>query len=158
MITVARLKKEDVEATSKLIQEVIMGTTYYDIASREDNVELFTPEYIEKGIDNPDKIYLVAKDGEHVIGFCLGYSSSGGIFNMTWIGVQQSYRGKKIASALLEKLSSILEKQEIHKIYCFTRTNNKESIQLMGKFGFREVGTLHKHWYKQDYIIWEKLL
>ena len=58
----------------------------------------------------------------------------------------------------MREWEEILREKGVHKIWCDTRTNNKESISLLRKLKYRKLGTFRNGWYKEDFFLWEKNL
>ena len=62
-----------------------------------------------------------------------------------------------LAKKLVER-SEVWAKNKAHKIWLDTRINNKESIALFKKLKYKKAATFKKHYYGQDFYIWEKLI
>jgi RimJ/RimL family protein N-acetyltransferase len=75
-----------------------------------------------------------------------------------WFGVKKGFRGHGLGTKIIEALEKATVQRNCHKIWCDSRTENKESISLLTKNGFRQIGVVENHWYRQDFILWEKLL
>ena len=99
---------------------------------------------------------MCARDGDKVVGFAFG-DINAGMFHMIWIGVDSKYRKLGIAEWLVKKIE-LWVKGKVHKIWFDTRTNNKESIALFQKLKYKKAATFRKHYYGQDFHIWEKLI
>lgn len=80
------------------------------------------------------------------------------MFWSDWGIVHPLYRRTGVSRALMTFLEKKLKKEGIHKIWCDSRTTNKESIAALGKLGFKKIVTIKNHWYRQDFILWQKLL
>ena len=156
MIKISKLKEGDVSAYYKLVRQVILSTPYYSKwAKREESIS-YPPEWLRKSIKNKRKFLLGAKDKDKMVGFALGYTGTG-MLHLNWIGVDPKYRKLGIAERLVKKVET-LAKGKVHKIWLDTRTNNKESIALFKKLKYKKAATFRKHYYGQDFYIWEKLV
>lgn len=87
---------------------------------------------------------LVAREGSNILGWAaLSPVSSRCVYSgvaEVSIYVSQTYRGKGIGSALLNSLIHSSEKHGYWTLQAGIFPENKASIQLHKKFGFREVG------------------
>ena len=101
-------------------------------------------------------MFLCAKDKNKVVGFVFG-SINTGMLHLMWLGVDSEYRKLGVAEKLIKK-AEIWAKGRVHKIWFDTRINNKESVPLAKKLKYKKAATLRKHYYGQDFYIWEKLV
>lgn len=95
----------------------------------------------EDALTNPDRVYMAAEtDDKQIIGGCMltNLAGEGSISNMA---VYESFRGKGIAAALLEKI--IEYGKDEYKINAFTlevRSRNVPAIKLYERAGFKSEG------------------
>ena len=156
MIKIEKLKEADAPAYYKLIRRVISNTPYYSKWAKKEESTGYPPEWIKKNLKNSKKLFLCAKDNNKVVGFLFGYVSTG-MLHLFWAGVDPEYRKQGVAEKLMKKAET-WAKNKVHKIWFDTRTNNKESIPLAKKLKYRKAATFKKHYYGQDFYIWEKLV
>lgn len=103
--------------------------------------------------DDPQSI-LVARDAGGLAGFCVSRFDDGTIW-LAWFGTALRARGRGVGAALLAALADTLPARHAHKIWCDSRTENKESKSVLERAGFRRIATLTNHWYGQHYFLWE---
>ena len=156
MIKIEKLKESDVSAYHKLIRRVILNTPYYSKFAKKEESTGYPAEWLRKSIKNKRRLLLCAKNKNRVVGFAFG-SNNAGMFHLTWIGVDSKYRESGIAERFVKKIES-WAKNRVHKIWLDTRTNNKESMALFQKLKYKKAATFRKHYYGQDFYIWEKLI
>lgn len=110
-------------------------------------------------LSNPDRIYLVAEENGEILGGCMltDLMGEGDISN---VAVGERYRGKDIATKLLEKLIEIGTQER--KIGAFTlevRESNTAAIGLYQKVGFVSEG-IRPNFYEQPrenaVIMWKR--
>ncbi len=154
-IRVARLSQGDVAKASALARRVMLATPYYPREVLEEEARRFTPAALRKR--GRGTLFLVARDGTEVLGFCAGYHEDGGLFWLDWIGVDARARGRGVGRALLGALEEAVG-GKARKIWCDTRTTNEESMALLRKQGYERVAEYRRHWYGLDFYIWEKRL
>lgn len=155
MVKVAKLKESDVPDYYKLIRRVILNTPYYSKWAKKEEATGYSTEWLKKGTKNKRKLFLCAKDKNRVVGFAFG-SINAGMFHLIWVGIDSKYRKLGIAEKFIKRVE-VWAKGKVHKIWLDTRTNNKESISLFNKLKYKKVATFRKHYYGQDFYIWEKL-
>ncbi|MBI4158622.1 MAG: GNAT family N-acetyltransferase [Candidatus Yanofskybacteria bacterium] len=156
MIKIEKLKESDVAAYYRLVRRVILNTSYYSRWAKKEESTGYPPKWIRKGLKNRRKLFLCAKDKDKAVGFLFG-SINTGMLHLMWLGVDSKYRNKGIAEQLMRKAEQ-WAKGKIHKIWFDTRTTNRESIPLAKKLKYCKAATLRKHYYGQDFYIWEKLI
>jgi ribosomal protein S18 acetylase RimI-like enzyme len=149
-------KLKDIRELSKLMRKIISTTPYYSQEAKLEEVKKHNSAALKQYLEDK-KYYIcfIAESGDKVMGFIIGRNEAG-VFWADWLGVRKSERGYGIAEALMIKLESSLHKKGIHKVWCDTRNNNKESINLLLKLNYKKLGLFKNGWYKQDFFIWEK--
>ena len=81
-------------------------------------------------------LVLIAKDSERIIGFKIGYQYADDTF-YSWLGgVHADYRGKGIATQLMEKQHELVRGLGYAKIRTISRNKRREMLLLNIKFGF----------------------
>jgi len=154
---VSYLEPKDVKEFSELALQIISQTTYYSPLALETEMKKFIPLVILEKLKDKNYLFCVLKNQNKILGFSSGYFDLG-TFWIDWIGSAPSFRRSGVASQLLAFQEKYLQTQGVHKIWFDTRTENKESLALFEKLGFRKICFLEKHWYEQDFYLWEKFL
>jgi ribosomal protein S18 acetylase RimI-like enzyme len=141
---------------SNFITEVISQQDMYNERARMKECEKYTPAQILRCVDeDPQSILLCLRDNE-ILGF-ISTRDEDDLRWINWFGVARSHHGKGVASALLHV--AIEEFSSNHwKIWCDTRDINFPSIRVLKKLGFREICRIERHWYGQDFCLWERYL
>lgn len=135
-IVIEELKAHDIQAVKALIQEYIewmnIDMSFQDI---EEELAGFPRKY-----EPPSGVFLVAKDGDQVVG-CVGIKKIGdGICEMKRLFVKDTYRGEKIGYALVERIILEAERKRYSKMRLDTLRRMKSAINLYIKSGFHEIG------------------
>ena len=154
---IAFLKKNEINEFSEKVKEIILSTPYYSKIAKREEIKKYKVSELRKKLKDKDKIYLVAKTDNKIIGFLNGYFDCE-TFWVEWAGVEKNSRRKGIAINLNKFLENNLKKSNIHKIWCDCRTNNKESINLLKKLKFKKIALVKRHWYKHDFYLWYKFI
>ena len=105
-------------------------------------------ETVEKELQNPDLyVYAAQSDGRFVGWISLVYipkigkwGGRGHIY-VDELWVQEDYRRRGIAKALLAKADCLKEERNAHGIRLYVNVNNPEAGKLYDSCGYREDGT-----------------
>ena len=90
-------------------------------------------------LKNPLSLWLVALDGETVVGY-VGSQSVEGEADMMNVAVHPEYRRRGIARMLINELMDALAKQGVHSLALEVRDSNAPAIALYEQLGFSQVG------------------
>ena len=126
MIIYDRLKSEYCKTLS-LLEKDIFGS---DAWSEDDFKESMCCDYA---------YYLVAKDGDDVIG-CAGLRNMCGDADITNVFVREEYRRRGIAEEMLRKLMTDSKDIGARNITLEVRSSYTAAIRLYEKLGFRSEG------------------
>lgn len=153
---IRELRSKDFLNLSKLVRKIIKDTPYYSKEAKSKEIKKYSPAAI-KDYFSDKKYYtcLVAEEKNELVGFVIGRNEDG-VFWPDWLGIEKSMRQKGIAKELMAKLESKLADKSVHKVWCDTRTNNKESNRLLLRLGYKKLGKFRNGWHKQDFFLWEK--
>jgi RimJ/RimL family protein N-acetyltransferase len=154
-ITIRQALQSDCVKLSEIIEAVIRAIPYYNDLAKESEIKKFQPSDLKLKILDDKHSVIVATIKDEIVGFCLSRFDDNLIW-LEWFGVLEIYRGKGISNLLLTELDKTVLIRECHKIWCDCRTSNKASMHILTSHGYRQIVTIPNHWYKQDFILWEK--
>lgn len=110
----------------------------------------FADPWSEKSVaselENPLSLWLVALDGETVVGY-IGSQTVCGETDMMNVAVAPTYRRRGIAEGLIAALIGVLREKESHSLTLEVRQSNEPARKLYEKLGFEQVG-LRKNYYR----------
>ena len=116
---------------------------------------------IASELENPLSLWLVAQDGQQVVGY-VGSQSVMGEADMMNIAVSSQYRRMGIAQELVARLVTALRENDVYSLALEVRASNEPAKALYSKLGFRQVGCRPNYYRnpKEDALIlrkeWEK--
>lgn len=145
----------DGRKVASAISSIIASIPYYNDLAKAGEVDKYKADDIEAKISDEPHSVIVARIGDDIAGFCLTKFDDNLIW-IEWFGVAVEHRGKGIAGKLLDAMESTVKGRNGHKVWCDTRTSNKESAHILTKRGYMQIVTIPNHWYGQDFILWEK--
>lgn len=94
---------------------------------------------IASELDNRLSLWLVALDGDRVVGY-VGSQSVLGETDMMNIAIHPAYRRQGIAEELVEALVEALKEKGNHCLMLEVRQSNEPARKLYEKLGFSQVG------------------
>jgi ribosomal protein S18 acetylase RimI-like enzyme len=148
---------EERHNVSGLVKAVIAPLSYYNLTARESEIAKYDAGSLADLIRDDPLSVLVARDTDLPVGFCISKFDDGLIW-LAWVGVLQEYRCKKVAARLLQKLEETAPARGCHKIWADCRTENEVMKRMFPQIGYTQICTVNNHWYKQDFILWEKVI
>jgi RimJ/RimL family protein N-acetyltransferase len=155
-LSIRPMEQQKAEELARLFVQVVEPLPYYNETAKRSEIAKYPPRLLrEVSEGDPDSI-LVASLEDQLVGFCFSRYDDDLVW-LNWFGVHPSHRGKGIAKALLQALE-ISRKGKTHKIWCDCRTENEASKNILTSQGYHQICTVRNHWYKQDYILWEKFI
>ena len=112
---------------------------------------------VRSELTNPLSLWLVALDGERVVGY-VGSQSVLGEADLMNIAVLPAYRRQRIALRLLDELQKALHAQGVCSITLEVRASNDAAIRLYEFLGYIQVGRRPNYYFKpkEDALILRK--
>jgi len=145
----------DCDMLSEVIEAVIVDIPYYNDIAKESEIRKYKSADLKFKVQEDKNAILVAVIENDIVGFCLSRFDDNVIW-LEWFGVHKNFRGLGVSNLLLKELDKTVLIRDCHKIWCDCRTSNNGSIHILTKNGYKQIVTLKNHWYKQDFILWEK--
>jgi ribosomal protein S18 acetylase RimI-like enzyme len=152
--TVGPVEDHEVDALASLMRHTILAIPYYNDEAKAVEVAKFNAYGLRALVAADPQAVLVSRDATALTGFCVSRYDDGPVW-LTWFGTAEHARGRGVGAALLSALADTLPSRGAHKIWCDSRTENKESISVLERAGFTRIATLTNHWHGQDYFLWE---
>ncbi len=135
----------------------IGGETFWDAYHTDDHLDAknikahiaktFIIEVIERELDNENIIYLVAQNGNVVVGYVRLLSNISRVeisgkkpLEISRIYLRKEFWGKKLGAILLKRCFEEAEKQNCDVIWLSVWQYNDRAIKFYEKFGFQIIG------------------
>lgn len=154
-INIRHATQDDCKTLPNVIETVIQAIPYYNDLAKQSEIAKFQTSDLLRKIEEDKYSVIIATNNDEIVGFCMTRFDDYLIW-LEWFGVLETHRGKGIANLLLTELEKTIIIRQCHKVWCDCRTSNIALIHILTKHGFKQVVTVHNHWYKQDFILWEK--
>jgi RimJ/RimL family protein N-acetyltransferase len=156
-LQIGRMTAEEAAGTSALVQEIVSSLPYYNDRAKAAEIQKYTSAGLLMSIhEDPDSV-LVANLAGQIVGFCISRYDDGVLW-LAWIATHPHWRRQGVAAKLLAALEHTASRRSCHKVWCDCRTSNEASKALLSQVGYTPIATVRKHWYGQDFILWEKLV
>jgi ribosomal protein S18 acetylase RimI-like enzyme len=157
--TIRLATKKDLKAVSVFATPIVKGLKFYNREHTARNLYEMSVEDLRDTLKNfKDSIVMaVSKEGD-IIGISIHSNTHGHTDWSDFTIVSPRFRKKGVGRALLRYVIKEAKRHGNHKVWGNTHPKNASAIKLLKSMGFRRVGMLRKHAFKQDEILWEKLI
>lgn len=151
------MRSEEADQLSQFFGQILESLPYYNQSAKLGELAKYSAARLRAATSADPGSVLVAKIGQELAGFCFTHEDDATTW-LAWFGVHPNHRRKGIGTALLEAIEQMALEQGRHKIWCDSRTDNEASKSALACRGYAKICTIRKHWYQQDFILWEKLV
>lgn len=112
---------------------------------------------VRSELDNPLSLWLVAMDGEKVVGY-IGSQTVLGEADIMNVAVAPEYRRQGLARMLLNCLQKALAAEDVHSLTLEVRVSNAAALALYESLGYLQVGRRPNYYHKpkEDALILRK--
>ncbi len=118
----------------------------------------FNDAYVKKKMKE-NSFYFIAEDGKKIIGCQRASIIDLDLAELRTLCVDEEHRRKGIARELIAATIVFLKKKKMRKVVARTKSDNKASINLLRKAGFKREGHFREHFRKNvDIIQWYRFL
>lgn len=145
----------EIEAVAAMFREVLEELPYYNAQAKAGELEKYSADKLRASALADRASILVARVDQELAGFAFNHEDDETLW-LSWFGVASRHRGRGIGHTLLRALDARTESAGYHKIWCDSRTTNEKSKSILTLHGYVQLCTLRDHWYRQDFILWEK--
>jgi len=162
MISVQELNASYVTSTYKLIHEIIFTLPSYSRVAREQQIQAYTIEKLNKYyITNRDRKSTIAIDmhSNEVIGFLFGRIEQFidcKMFYGEWTGVISEHRNNLVMQQMWNFTENFCISNRIDGFAVDTLTTNTKIHKFLQKNGMNIWKEIKNHWYGHDYFLWGK--
>jgi RimJ/RimL family protein N-acetyltransferase len=151
------MNDHEADIVASVFREIVSGLLYYNLEARQSEIEKYSAPHLRAYVaEDPGSVLVARLDGA-IVGICISRFDDSLIW-LSWFLVDSRYRGRGIGASLIATLEESVRGRGIHKIWCDCRTENRESKTVLTRSGFLPLCTVRNHWYRQDFILWEKSL
>lgn len=156
-LEISPLVPHEAEKAASFFREIVAVLPYYNAMAKEVEMAKYSANGLLKSIEDDPSSVLIARLEGNVIGICISRLDDTLIW-LSWFAVDPRFRRLGVGASLIRALEQCTRVKGLHKIWCDCRTNNGPSKNLLINGGFEPLCTIRDHWYRQDFILWEKSL
>lgn len=157
VVRISPLRPGEAAESCQLLCEVIRGAKVYSAQARKSEVAKYSPELLVQKAAAWKQAVLLARIEGKVAGVLISEIQDGIVW-VFWLGVGAEARGLGVARKLMTQLERAARRQGLGKIWCDSRVHNLPVRHLLTDLGYEAICTLKKHWYGQDFMLWQKFL
>lgn len=153
---VEQLKIKDFKEFYKFVKDFILKQ-FLDYPPRIRRFYLkknLNQDSLKKALKTKEKVILVARSEEKIIGFILIAFDRGGGTHCSWFGVDENFRNHGVGSRLMREIEKLAQRRKCHFIYFWTE--NRNNIKFYQKRGYYLVGLQKESWYGMDEYLMQK--
>lgn len=155
-IRLSLASKKEIKSLVAIFESIVSSLPYYNEDAKKNEISKYKEDELVKKLDDDSQSIILAYDeNQEIVGFCLSRLDDMLVW-LEWFAVVDFSRGKGIGREIIKYLEFTALKRGAHKVWCDCRTENIKSIILLSKCGYLPICTLKNHWYKQDFILWQK--
>ena len=138
--TISRAMLKEISEINNMLTDLIQKKRKNYDNSINENYKV--EEFYEKSIDNDNKIILVARDNDIILGYIYGFiQDNGNLFNnkiakLDALFVKEQYRGNGIARSLMKEFINWAGEKEVVYVELSVCKDNTNAINLYENEGF----------------------
>lgn len=147
LLTISRATTEaEADVITSLVAEALSTDMPYQAETIHQYRDvLYNQAYFHKALTEKEKVLLVARSEDVMVGFALMILDFGGVLTLDWLAVDKRYRGQGIGSALLEYVDAWAVEHGYHYITLYTET--AKNIAFYQARGYKHIGTHEQSWF-----------
>jgi ribosomal protein S18 acetylase RimI-like enzyme len=150
-------KKKDLPEAFSVFETILEKLPYYNQQAKAEEKKQYSRNSLETMLKGDPKSIIIALKNGKIVGLCFVRKNAGTSY-LDWIIVKPEYRDGEVGISLIMYVLENAANQGFHKVWCASRTTNKIAEKFLQKNGFRKFAHAKKHWYKQDYFLWERFV
>jgi ribosomal protein S18 acetylase RimI-like enzyme len=156
-IVVRPAKKKDLAEAFRVFESILGKLPYYNKEAKTEEKKRYSRKSLESMLKRYPKSIIIALKNGGIVGLCFVHKNAGTCY-LDWIIVKPEYRDGEVGTSLIRHVLENAVNQGFHKVWCASRTTNKIAETFLQKNGFRKFAHVKRHWYRQDFFLWERFI
>lgn len=141
----------------KMIQDAVWTSTHYSDTFKEFESARLTPVYLAQLLRTDPRHVMTIRENGELAGFILSGPEYGVLWQY-WSYLDPAHRSGTLAMRVMRHYQAVWQNDRFHKILTYSRPENKVSIALMERYGYKRVAELKEHLFGEDYLLYEYTL
>ena len=156
-VHIAPMRETEAEMVATLVRDIVEPLPYYNQLARQSEIAKYSADHLLASMQEDPHSVAVARVDDQVVGFSISRFDDFLIW-ISWIGVHPEARRSGVARALLADIERTAVLRGAHKVWADSRTDNSVMAVLFPQAGYERIATIARHWYQQDFHLWQKLI
>ena len=145
---------DELDAIHKMVMDAVWTSPHYGDTFKEFESARLTPAYLAQLLHaDPRHVMTIRENGE-LAGFILSGPEYGVLWQY-WSYLDPAHRSGTLAMRVMRNYRPVWDNDRFHKILTYSRPENKVSIALMERYGYKRVAELKQHLFGEDYLLYE---
>ena len=144
----------DIPAVHAMVMDAVSTSPHYNDAFKAFEGGRLTRAYLDQLIRTDPRHVMTIRDKGELAGFILSGPEYGVLWQY-WSYVDPKYRSGTLAMRVMRNYQAVWQNDRFHKILTYSRPENKVSIALMERYGYKRVAELKQHLFGEDYLLYE---
>lgn len=144
----------DIQAVHAMVMDAVRTSPHYNDAFKAFESARLTKAYLDQLFHTDPRHVMTIRDDGELAGFILSGPEYGVLWQY-WSYVDPKYRSGTLAMRVMRSYQTVWQNDRFHKILTYSRPENKVSIALMERYGYRRVAELKQHLFGEDYLLYE---
>jgi RimJ/RimL family protein N-acetyltransferase len=145
---------EEIEAVHRMVTDAVETSPYYNDEFKAYEGARLTATYLAELLRTDPRHVMTIRENGELAGFILS-GPEFGILWQYWSYLDPKHRSGTLAMRVMRNYQSVWQNDRFHKILTYSRPENKVSIALMERYGYKRVAELKQHLFGQDYLLYE---
>ena len=155
--TLVPARFDEIPAVHAMVQDAVKTSPYYSDDFKRFEANRLTEAYLDALHRTDPRHVMTLRDKGELAGFILSGPEYGVVWQY-WSYLDPKYRSGTLAMRVMRNYQKVWENDRFHKILTYSRPENKVSIALMERYGYRLVADLKAHLFGEDYLLYEYTL
>lgn len=151
------MREAEAPLVAALVREIVEPLPYYNELARNSEIAKYSADHLLESMQEDPYSVAVARLDDRIVGFSISRFDDYLIW-ISWLGVRADARRAGVAKALLADIERTAILRGAHKVWADSRTDNRAMAVFFPEAGYERIATIPRHWYRQDFHLWQKLL
>lgn len=150
-------RSNEIEAVHRMIMDAVLTSPYYNEKFKAYESARLTKAYLAALLRADPRHVMTIRENGALAGFILSGPEFGVLWQY-WSYLDPKHRSGTLAMRVMRNYQPVWENDRFHKILTYSRPENKVSIALMERYGYKLVADLKQHLFGEDYLLYEYTL